>query len=117
MIQEIYLIVGAIIGLTIFIVKIQLLAGNNAKINAELKTEMNIKNSKLELELNNKVDKLEKAVFERMETIQDHIKTIEEKMTKTQMEVVEIKSDTKHIRESIHHMINLFNQHVLSKDA
>jgi phage host-nuclease inhibitor protein Gam len=117
MIQDIYLIIIAIVGLAAYVVKIQLTASINAKNHTELKTEMNVKTDKLEIELNNKVDKLEKAVFERMETIQDHIKTIEDKMTSTQMEVVEIKSDTKHIRESIHHMINLFNQHVLSKDA
>jgi len=110
MIQDIYLIIIAIAGLAAYVVKIQLTSSNNAKLHTELKNEMNIKTDKLELELNNKVDKLERAVFDRMETIQTQ-------MTSTQMEVVEIKSDTKHIRESIHHMINLFNQHVLRKDA
>ena len=49
-------------------------------------------------------------MFDRMETIQDQVKT-------TQLEVVEIKSDTKHIRESIHNLVNLVHQHVIGKDV
>ena len=91
MIQEIYLITASLVALTAAFVRVQIMSSNNAKNHTELKTEM-IKNSdKQDQEINNKVDKLEKAVFERMETIQDHIKTIEDKMNETKIEVVEIK--------------------------
>ncbi len=110
MIQDIYLIITAIAGLAAYVVKIQITASNNTKNQAEFKNEMNAKTDKLDTELNNKVDKLEKVMSDRMEIIQEQMRT-------TQLEVVEIKSDTKHIRESIHSLVQLVHQHVLGKDV
>ncbi len=110
MIQEIYLVTGGLVGVTVFAIRVQGTANNTAKNLSEFKKEMNKRTDNLKVELNTKVDKLERCVLEKIESL-------EKQNTKTQLEVVEIKGDTKHIRESLHHIINLFNQHVLSKDA
>jgi len=59
-IQEIYLIITALVALTVAFVKVQVATSSNTKNQAEFKTEMNAKTDKLDDELNNKVDKLEK---------------------------------------------------------
>jgi len=110
MIQDIYLIMSAIVGLTVFVVRLQATAKDNAKNHTELKHEMNNRTDSLKVELNTKVDKLERCVLEKIEAL-------EKQNTKTQMEIVGIKGDTKHIRESLHNIINQINQHVLTKDA
>ena len=116
-IQEIYLIITALVALTVAFVKVQVATSSNTKNQAEFKTEMNAKTDKLDDELNNKVDKLERMFVERMESLQ-------EKVNHTQLEMVEIKSDTKYTRESveklegsINSLVQLFHQHVLKKDA
>ncbi len=117
MIQDIYLIITALVALTALFVKVQLTSSSNTKNQAEFKKEMNAKTDKLDEELNNKVDKLERMFIERMESIQ-------EKVNDTQLEIVGIKSDTKHTRESvekldgsINSLVQLVHQHVLGKDA
>lgn len=110
MIQDIYLIMSAIVGLTVYVVKLQTTAKDNARNHTEFKSEMNNRTDCLKLELNTKVDKLERCVLEKIETL-------EKQNNKTQLEIVEIKGDTKHIRESLHNIINQINQHVLAKDV
>jgi hypothetical protein len=128
MIQEIYLITGGLIGVTAFAIRTQTNSNNTAKNLSEFKTEMSEfkkeiinklgglkaesdrKTEAIKVELDTKVDKLERCVLEKIESL-------EVQSNKTQLEIVEIKGDTKHIRDSLHQIINLFNQHVLSKDV
>lgn len=110
MIQEIYLITGGLIGVTAFAIRTQTNSNNTAKNLSELKAEMNNRVDAIKTELDTKVDKLERCVLEKIESL-------EVQSNKTQLEIVEIKGDTKHIRESLHNIINQINQYVLSKDV
>ncbi len=71
---------------------------------------------KLEKSVVDKVDKLEKSVSDKMDKFEIQISTIEKQGQDTKINMAVIESDTKHIRDSIHSLINLFNQHVLTKE-
>ena len=95
----------AVIGVIVWLVRQEGLIKNN---------KMSI--DKLESSTISKMDKLEQSVSDKMDKFESHMAVIEKQGQDTKTNIAVIESDTKHIRSSIHSLINLFNQHVLTKD-
>ena len=97
--------VVAVIGVIVWLVRQEGLIRNN-KISID----------KLEMATISKMDKLEKTVSDKMDKFESHMATIEKQGQDTKVNIAVIESDTKHIRGSIHSLLNLFNQHLLAKE-
>ncbi len=95
----------AVIGVIVWLVRQEGLIKNN-KVSID----------KLESSTISKMDKLEQSVSDKMDKFESHMAVIEKQGQDTKTNIAVIESDTKHIRGSIHSLINLFNQHVLTKE-